>query len=541
MAIIYTYPPLTALQGSDLLLISDTSTSNSTKSVTLADIATFVTGTGGGVGTTNYVVQFTDGPAGLLGDSPAYTFDGGAGLKEFILDDGYRFVVNRSAATTVADPEFAVSQGGVTKTSFGWDDDGGGYGFLYNWAGDGFRFGSTALYPQLELITSPALKIVSSSDFEVTGTGDFTGQVTIPLTPVAVTDAASKGYVDTEIAGIPAGLIFQGNWDASVLPAGSPDLTNVALQVTGHYYVVTTAGSAEPNGPATTPDSWSVGDWVVFIEQGATDRWEKIDQTFVAGSGAINNVTIWDSVNTVTSTADDFYYNLISNRLGLGTSSPNFKMDIGGGDLRMEQNYGILFGGTGSNHQNFMIYTTGDPFGGSYPGTWSVGMGNRAGSLANPALTINRVNPGTDGQITFNTYGAGTFTGTATYDLSVDVNGNIIETTGGGAGGPFVPYMSGADQIARTEGAATYNTSLGFQALQALAAGGNYNTTMGGEAGTAITTGDQNVAIGYQALQTEDTGSRNVAIGAYALKDLNNNALSYNVGVGYAAGLQVMR
>ena len=93
-----------------------------------------------------------------------------------------------------------------------------------------------------------------------------------------------------------------------------------------------------------------------------------------------------------------------------------------------------------------------------------------------------------DGAIQFNEYGAGTFSGTATYDLSVDVNGNIIETTGGGAGGPFVPYMSGADQIARTECAATWNTSLGCQALQNLGAGVQ-NTIIGALAGDALTTG----------------------------------------------------
>jgi len=453
MAIIYTYPPLTALQGSDLLLISDTSTQNSTKSVTLANIAAYVTGTGGGTGTTNTLTRWSDGPGGLLGDSIVAQDVGATTLT--------------ITGNTVGTGNLTIS--GATQSAFG-------------------------------------------------------GQVTIPLTPVANTDAASKGYVDTEIAGIPAGLIFQGNWDArnvaegGASDQGNPDLATPALKVTGHYYVVTTAGSATPNGPATTPNSWNIGDWVVFIEQGATDRWEKIDQTFVAGSGAVNNVTVWDSVNTVTSTADDFYYNLGSNRLGLGTSSPNFKMDIGGGDLRMEENYGILFGGTGSNHQNFMIYTTGDPFGGVYPGTWSVGMGNRSGALSTPALTINRVNPGADGQITFNEYGGGTFTGTATYDLSVDANGNIIETTGGGAGGPFVPYMSGADQIARTECATDANTSLGCQALQNL------------------TTGERNTALGYQALLSATNTIESTAIGYRALATEDGTVHHYNVAVGGRAG-----
>jgi hypothetical protein len=42
--------------------------------------------------------------------------------------------------------------------------------------------------------TSPASKL------DVAGTGSFTGQVTIPATPVASTDAASKSYVDAQVA-----------------------------------------------------------------------------------------------------------------------------------------------------------------------------------------------------------------------------------------------------------------------------------------------------------------------------------------------------
>jgi hypothetical protein len=36
-----------------------------------------------------------------------------------------------------------------------------------------------------------------------------------------------------------------------------------------------------------------------------------------------------------------------------------------------------------------------------------------------------------------------------------------------------------------------------------LTSGGNYNTVVGDEAGTAITTGDANVAIGYAALDAK--------------------------------------
>ena len=166
MAIIYTYPQ-GAVKADDLIVVSETSQAGSpTKNITVSDLANFITTSGTGTGTTDYIVKWNDGPNGILGDSPAFTFDGGAGLKQLILTDGYRYVVDRDALTTVGDPEYAITQNGVNKTSFGWDDDGGGYGFLYNWAGKGFKFGSTVLYPQFEILTDPDVKNVTFADFE---------------------------------------------------------------------------------------------------------------------------------------------------------------------------------------------------------------------------------------------------------------------------------------------------------------------------------------------------------------------------------------
>lgn len=45
-----------------------------------------------------------------------------------------------------------------------------------------------------------------------TGQSSFAGQVTIPTTPVASTDAASKAYVDASVSG---SLVFQGGYDAA--------------------------------------------------------------------------------------------------------------------------------------------------------------------------------------------------------------------------------------------------------------------------------------------------------------------------------------
>ena len=169
MAIIYTYPETKELVGKDLLVLSKwiDDTKLVTNSITLSTLAKFLNSAPKmGNGTDSYVTQWADGPNGILEDSPAFTFDGGAGLKQFVLSDGYRYVVDRDAATTVGDPEYAITQNGVAKTSFGWDDDGGGFGFLYNWAGKGFKIGSTTLYPQFEILTDATIKNISNADFE---------------------------------------------------------------------------------------------------------------------------------------------------------------------------------------------------------------------------------------------------------------------------------------------------------------------------------------------------------------------------------------
>ena len=244
MAIIYTYPnlPLSSLSAEDLLVITnvDATNNNPTKSVTLADIATYITNTGTGSGTTNTLTLWSDGPSGLLGDS-------------ILTQD----------------------------------------------------VGATAITVTGNLIS--------------TGTGNFTGQVTIPATPVATTDAASKNYVDTEVAGIPAGLVFKGNWNANT---NTPTLTS-GVGTVGNYYVVSVAGNTDLDGIT----DWQVGDWAVFVEVGGVDKWDKIDQTFVSGSGVAGQVTFWNTINTVDGDSN-FLWDNTNKRLGVGSVSPTEKLQV---------------------------------------------------------------------------------------------------------------------------------------------------------------------------------------------------------------------
>ena len=80
--------------------------------------------------------------------------------------------------------------------------------------------------------------VTIANNLTVGGTGNFTGQVTIPILPAAQTDAASKDYVDNAVVG---GLVYQGGYNATL---NTPDLdsgTSIAVSK-GWTYTVTVQG-----------------------------------------------------------------------------------------------------------------------------------------------------------------------------------------------------------------------------------------------------------------------------------------------------------
>jgi len=99
-----------------------------------------------------------------------------------------------------------------------------------------------------------------------------------------------------------------------------------------------------------------------------------------------------------------------------------------------------------------------------------------------------------------------------------------------------VRLFIGGDGSVSTPTLGTSNLALGVNAGNSIASGGNYNTVIGDEAGTALTTGDNNVAIGFEALNTEDAHGFNTAIGYQTLKTLNAGAEAYETAVGYKSG-----
>ena len=89
--------------------------------------------------------------------------------------------------------------------------------------------------------------------------------------------------------------------------------------------------------------------------------------------------------------------------------------------------------------------------------------------------------------------------------------------------------LTAADSI-HTPTSGTSNVKLGVNAGNSIASGGNYNTVVGDEAGTAITTGDENVFVGYVAGDAISTAGGNTALGAYALTSDTLGSLSVAIG-----------
>lgn len=128
-----------------------------------------------------------------------------------------------------------------------------------------------------------------------TGTVNAGGQLVSNLAaPVAGTDAATKGYVDTEVAKLGnafnyVGVVDGGEeatpTDLSALPEGSKD--------SGDYYKVSTAGYFTVDGVAKVYAN--VGDGLVFNLAGGVDV---IDNTNSSVAGTTNEIAVTGSADT---------------------------------------------------------------------------------------------------------------------------------------------------------------------------------------------------------------------------------------------------
>ena len=115
--------------------------------------------------------------------------------------------------------------------------------------------------------------------------------------------------------------------------------------------------------------------------------------------------------------------------------------------------------------------------------------------------------------------------------LRIDSNGAILTATLGTDNGHL---GEGAGDSITSGG--TNNVTIGKNAGTAITTGDD-NIAIGTSAGDALTTSEHNVAVGKDALSTETLGSYNTAIGTLSLSTQNNSDIDvYNTAVGALAG-----
>lgn len=357
MAQIITYPKLSTLANNDLLLVSDVSSKNkNTNSLEVDTLAQYIITTNNvikGGGTLNYVPIFT--PTGTeIGDSQLQQSPPNAfGMYQMRFDNADRFIINKPSSVTQGDPEYLIQQDGLYKVSFGWDDDGGGFGFIYNWAGNGLRLGAAGQNPQFELNTVVP-KIISHTAHEFEDTIlDING---LQGTPGQMLTSTGTGVEWTSGGG--GTVTGTGTTNTIPLwsdgPAGVLADSNIAQQATE----ILIDDDLEITGVATFPDA-------VNINNATTNNQGIIFNHPAGGASGIVNM----------------YYE----GAALGSRFVMSRAATGGAEIELQSNGDINL--------------------------------NR---LGNGNLLVG-------GEVTFDDYGSGAITGTATRSLAVDANGKVIE------------------------------------------------------------------------------------------------------------------
>lgn len=118
-------------------------------------------------------------------------------------------------------------------------------------------------------------------------------------------------FVTGQIANIPSGLSFEGNWNAST---DTPDLS-AATPDNGQFWIVSVPGSTDLDGIT----DWKVGDWAIYVSTGAgADGWQKVDNTStLSGAGTAGQLTYWTGAANVAGDAG-LTYNAATDALTVG-------------------------------------------------------------------------------------------------------------------------------------------------------------------------------------------------------------------------------
>ena len=154
------------------------------------------------------------------------------------------------------------------------------------------------------------------------------------------------------------------------------------------------------------------------------------------------------------------------------------------------------------------------------------------------------------GMVVFQTAAVGVGIGTTSPGARLDVNGDLLISSGGNGAEHGLLFPDGTKQTTAVRTAVNNNVAVGQNALEGLTSGlsntgvgngallsitfGQANVAVGHLALDSMSSGSFNVAVGTDALAVNQTGSDNVAIGRFALGGNNNG--NNNIAIGTEAG-----
>jgi len=237
-------------------------------------------------------------------------------------------------------------------------------------------------------------------------------------------------FVTGEIANIPSGLSFEGSWNAST---DTPSLAGTT-PANGVFYIVSVAGSTSLSGIT----DWEVGDWAVYVSNGAgTDAWQKIDNTStLSGSGSSGQLTYWTGTANVAGDAG-LTYNAATDALSVGGAGTfgGTLTDANGTGVQWTDaydNYVASAAVTGGATKT-MTFTQRD--GGTFTAGWT--DNDSGGTVTSIATT---------GPIT-----GGTITSTGTIGITTASAGTIGAGAVAAGTGISVAYASGIATVTNTQ------------------------------------------------------------------------------------------
>jgi hypothetical protein len=317
----------------------------------------------------------------------------------------------------------------------------------------------------------------------------------------------------------------------------STDLLEISQLVSGSYVTKSITGAEIVAGATTgfvpTSRTLTINGTTQDL---SADRTFTISTGITIGTTAITSGTVgrvlFEGTGNVVSESANLFWDNTNGRLGIGTSSPAYRIDV----------LGNVNGGIAINSKNAST-------GASATSGFQVQNSSTDGSLfiTSTGYTPNGVlQPNTLGfysngiPITICSGNIITMsTGGVTERLRITSTGNVLISTTTDAG-----FKLDVNGTARVVGRATIqtltvglgnnsvanNTVVGLTALNVNTTG-DYNSAFGGISLQKNTSGNYNTAIGYQTLNNNTSGANNTAIGMQSCNGVTIQ--SNNTGVGF--------